>query len=171
MGRNLLNVALFQGAWFAAVLGAAAGRHWLGPAAVALVVAIHLALTDNRPGETKLLLTAGVLGFFFDTALVAGGVFLPLAHLLPRPFSPLWMVALWLNFATTLNVSLAWLRSRYLLAALFGAVGGPLAYYSGARLGATEALPTTGAMLFLAAGWGVMTPLLVGAANYFRRQP
>lgn len=164
-------MALFQGAWFAAVLGAAAGRHWLGPAAVALVVAIHLALTDNRPGETKLLLTTGVLGFFFDTALVAGGVFLPLAHLLPRPFSPLWMVALWLNFATTLNVSLAWLRSRYLLAALFGAVGGPLAYYSGARLGATEALPTTGAMLILAAGWGVMTPLLVGAANYFRRQP
>lgn len=171
MARNLLNVALFQGAWFAAVLGAAGGRHWLGPAAVALVVAIHLALADNRLGETKLLLTAGVLGFFFDTALVVTGNFLPVPHLLPRPFSPLWMVALWLNFATTLNVSLAWLRSRYLLAALFGAVGGPLAYYSGARLGATEALPTTGAMLVLAAGWGIMTPLLVGAANYFRRQP
>lgn len=171
MGRNLLNVALFQGAWFAAVLGAAGGRPWLGPAAVALVVAIHLVLTDNRPGETKLLLTAGVLGFFFDTVLVVTGTFLPVPHLLPRPFSPLWMVALWLNFATTLNVSLAWLRSRYLLAALFGAVGGPLAYYSGARLGATEALPTTRAMLVLAAGWGIMTPLLVGAANYFRRQP
>lgn len=171
MGRNLLNVALFQGAWFAAVLGAAGVRPWLGPGAVALVVAIHLALTDNRPGETKLLLTAGILGFLFDTALVATGTFLPVQHLLPRPFSPPWMVALWLNFATTLNVSLAWLRGRYLLSALFGAVGAPLAYYSGARLGATEALPTAGAMLILAAGWGVMTPLLVGTAKYFRRQP
>jgi len=169
VGRNLLNVALFQGAWFAAVLGAAGGRPWLGPAAVALVLAIHLALTDDRPGETKLLLTAGILGFLYDTALVAAGAFLPVQHLLPRPFSPPWMVSLWLNFAATLNVSLAWLRGRYLLAALFGAVGGPLAYYSGARLGATEALPTTGAILMLAAGWGIMTPLLVGAAKYFRR--
>lgn len=169
MGRNLLNAALFQGAWFAAVLGAAGGRPWLGPAAVALVVAIHLVLTDNRPGETKLLLAAGILGFLFDTALVATGTFLPVQHLLPRPFSPPWMVSLWLNFAATLNVSLAWLRGRYLLAVLFGAVGGPLAYYGGARLGATEALPTTGAILILAAGWGVMTPLLVGVANYFRR--
>ena len=75
------------------------------------------------------------------------------------------MICLWLNFAATLNVSMAWLRGRYILAAAFGAVGGPLAYYSGARLGATEALPTTTGMLLLAIGWGIMTPLLVWLAR------
>lgn len=162
--RKVINVALFQAAWFAAVLGAARGMFWLGPLAMVPTLAIHLALQENRRGEVKLLLTAGMLGFFFDTIFVEGGVFTPLQHLFPRPFSPPWMICLWLNFAATLNVSMAWLRGRYLLAALFGAVGGPLAYYSGAKLGATEALPTTTGMLLLAIGWGIMTPLLVWLA-------
>lgn len=165
--RKLINVALFQAAWFAAVMGAARGMLWLGPLAMLPTLAVHLALQDDRRREVKLLLTAGILGFAFDTALVVGGVFTPLQHLFPRPFSPPWMVCLWLNFAATLNVSMAWLRGRYLLATLFGAVGGPLAYYSGARLGATEALPTTTGMLILAVGWGIMTPLLVWLARTF----
>ena len=163
--HKAVNVILFQAAWFAAVLGAAQGMPWLGPLVMIPVLAIHLALLDNRLGELKLLLAAGVLGFLFDTAFVAGGIFTPLQHLFPRPFSPPWMICLWLNFAATLNVSMAWLRGRYLLAAAFGAIGGPLAYYSGAKLGATEALPTTSGMLLLAIGWGAMTPLLVWLAR------
>ena len=163
--RKVINVALFQAAWFAAVLGAARGMFWLGPVAMIPTLAIHLLLQNNRSGELKLLLAAGLLGVTLDTAFVAGGVFTPLQHLLPRPFSPPWMICLWLNFAATLNVSMSWLRGRYLLAALFGAIGGPLAYYSGAKLGATEALPTTTGMLLLAIGWGIMTPLLVWLAR------
>ena len=167
MTHKAVNVILFQAAWFAAVLGAAKGMPWLGPLVMIPVLAIHLALLNNRWGELKLLLAAGVLGFLFDTAFVAGGIFIPLQHLFPRPFSPPWMISLWLNFAATLNVSMAWLRGRYFLAAAFGAIGGPLAYYSGAKLGATEALPTTSGMLLLAIGWGVMTPLLVWLAHVF----
>jgi hypothetical protein len=163
--RKVINVILFQVAWFAAVLGAARGMLWLGPVAMIPTLVIHLAFQENRRGEVKLLLVAGLLGFLFDTTFVAGGVFTPLQHLFPRPFSPPWMICLWLNFAATLNVSMAWLRERYILAAAFGAVGGPLAYYSGAKLGATEALPTTTGMLLLAIGWGIMTPLLVRLAR------
>jgi hypothetical protein len=78
------------------------------------------------------------------------------------------MIGLWLNFAATLNQSLGWLHGRPLLAALFGAAGGPLAYYGGARLGATEALPGAGGLLLLAVGWGVMTPLLLKLAKTLR---
>jgi hypothetical protein len=169
LAGKAVNVVLFQAAWFAAVLGAARGTFWLGPLAMLPVLAIHLALQDNRLGELKLLLAAGLLGFVYDTSLVSAGVFTPLTHLFPRPFSPPWMICLWLNFAATLNVSMSWLRGRYLLAALFGAVGGPLAYYSGAKLGATEALPSAFGMLVLAIGWGVMTPLLVWLAKVFSR--
>ena len=79
------------------------------------------------------------------------------------------MVCLWLNFAATLNASLAWLRGRTLLAALFGGVGGPLAYYGGAKMGATAALPTSAGLLVLATGWALMTPLLVRLAARGRR--
>jgi hypothetical protein len=163
--RKVINVVLFQAAWFAAVLGAAHGTFWIGPLSMIPVLAVHLALQENRKGEVKLLLAGGMIGFLFDTVFVAGGVFTPLQHLFPRPFSPPWMICLWLNFAATLNVSMAWLRGRYILATAFGAVGGPLAYYGGAKLGATEALPTTTGMLLLAIGWGIMTPLLVWLAH------
>jgi len=167
LARKMVNVLLFQAAWFAAVLGAARGMFWLGPLSMIPVLAIHLALQENRRGEAQLLLTAGLLGFIVDTTFVASGVFTPLQHLFPRPFSPPWMICLWLNFAATLNVSMAWLRHRYLLAALFGAIGGPMAYYSGAKLGATAAWPTLSGLLLLAVGWGVMTPLLVRLAKEF----
>jgi len=167
MTRKISNFILFQAAWFAAVLGAAKGMPWLGPLAMVPVLGVHLTLAENRSGELKLLVGAGILGFLFDTALVAAGVFMPVANLLPRPFSPPWMVALWLNFAATLNVSLAWLRGHYALAAAFGAVGGPLAYYSGAKMGATEVLPSQGGLLVLAIVWGVMTPVLVWLARVF----
>jgi len=165
--RKAVNVVLFQASWFAAVLGAARGMLWLGPLAMIPTLAIHLTLQEDVKGEMKLLLAAGLLGVLFDTAFVAGGVFTPLQHFFPRPLSPPWMICLWLNFAATLNVSMAWLRGRYLLAAVFGAIGGPLAYYSGAKLGATEALPTMTGMLLLAIGWGAMTPFLVRLATFF----
>lgn len=170
MGRTLLNVILFQAAWFTAVLGAARGNDWVGPLAVALVLSVHFVLTDDRRGELTLMLVAGTLGFCFDTALSAAGIVTPRGHIFPYPLSQPWMVSLWLNFAATLNVSLAWLKGRYLLAAIFGAVGGAGSYYGGARLGATLALPDVNGILLLAVGWGIMTPFLVWLAKRFQRK-
>jgi len=168
MAKLLLNAGLFQAAWFAAVLGAAYERAWLGPLVLLPVLAINLAMASDRRSELKLWAVAGVLGLLFDTALVATGVFTPRRQLFPHPFSPPWMIGLWLNFAATLNQSLGWLHARSLLAALFGAVGGPLAYYGGARLGATEAIPGVEGLLILAIGWGVITPLLFKLARNLR---
>lgn len=170
-GGKALNALLFQGAWFSAVLGAAHGRPWEGTAAAAAILGAQLALAADRRGELVLVASAAVLGFLFDSALVALGVFVPKEPLLPRPFSPPWMIVLWPNFAATLNGSLAWLRGRVLPSALFGAVGGPLAYYAGARLGATESIPTPAGLALLAAGWGILTPLLLRLAERPGRRP
>lgn len=170
MGRKFLNIILFQAAWFTAVLGAARGNEWYGPLAVALVLAVHLVLSDDRQGELTLLLVAGTIGFCFDTALSAAEIVIPRGDLLPYPLSQPWMVSLWLNFAATLNVSLEWLKGRYLPAVIFGAVGGAGSYYGGARLGATLALPDVNGILLLAVGWGIMTPFLVWLAKRFQRK-
>ena len=103
--------------------------------------------------------------FLFDTILVAAGVFSPIQYLLPAPFSPPWMVMLWINFATTLNVSLGSLRDKYILAGILGAAGGPAAYYSGATLGAMTALPGAGDLAVLAIAWAAAVPLLCRMAN------
>ncbi len=170
-GGKALNALLFQAGWFAAVLGAAHGRAEAGTAAVGIVLLVQLAFSDDRPGDLKLIAAAAILGFLFDSALVAFGVVVPRTQLFPRPLSPPWMIVLWPNFAATLNGSLVWLEGRNLPSAAFGAIGGPLAYYGGARLGATESLPTPAGLLVLAVGWGIATPLLFRLSGHFRRSP
>ena len=79
--------------------------------------------------------------------------------------APYWMVALWAIFATTLNVSLRWLRGRAVLAAALAAVGGPAAYYAGAQLGALKLVAPGAALAAIGAGWAVIAPALLAAAR------
>jgi hypothetical protein len=60
---------------------------------------------------------AGTLGFCFDTVLSAAGLVISREHRFPYPLNQPWMIALRLNIAATLNVSLEWLKGRCLLAA------------------------------------------------------
>jgi len=164
VSRTLLNLFLFQFVWWTVILGVASGHPWLGPLVILPATVLHLRLSKNRRAELRLLLTCGLVGFCFDTLLMTAGLFAPRLYLFPHPFSPLWMITLWLNLATTLNVSLAWLHKRPLLAVLLGGIGGPLSYYGGAKLGAA-AVPTFSALLVLAVGWAILTPLLLRVAQ------
>ena len=167
--RSVLNFAAFQIGWFAAVLGAGHGMPWLGVVIVPLVFLVHLVLSKDWRQELVIALAAAVMGFVVDTGLVAAGVFSPVPWMLPRPFSPPWMVMLWVNQATTLNGCMAWLRGRYLAGALFGAFGGPLAYLSGAKLGAAS-LPSTNGLVILGITWACAFPALLAAAEFVRRR-
>lgn len=107
-----------------------------------------------------LVLTAGVLGFCFDSLLISAGIFTPVQHLFPYPLSPPWMILLWMNFASVINVSLKRLHGRYLLSAGLGSVGGPAAYYGGAKIGAIALVFDTGHLLALTTAWAVAVPSL-----------
>ena len=167
--RSVVNFIAFQIGWFAAVLGAGHGMAWLGVLIVPLVLLLDLVLSADWRQELIVALAAAVMGFAVDTGLVAAGVFAPVPFLVPRPFSPLWMVMLWVNQATTLNSCMAWLRERYLAGSLFGAVGGPLAYLSGAKLGAAS-LPSTKGLVILGITWAVAFAALLAMAEFVRRR-
>jgi hypothetical protein len=74
------------------------------------------------------------------------------------------------GFGTTLRGSLSWLVGRYALAAVLGAVAGPLSYLDGAKLGAVTLHPSRAfSIAALAVGWAVVMPLLVWLAHGRRR--
>lgn len=158
--RIIINIVAHQVGWFAAVLGVGNGMPWLGVAVIPLLLALHLALSPEWKPELALVLGAAMIGFIFDTVLVSTGVFSPVFYLLPAPLSPPWMVMLWINFAMTLNVSLGRLRGKYLLAAILGAFGGPMAYYGGAELGAMTVIPNANQLVVLGIAWACAVPLL-----------
>ena len=55
-----------------------------------------------------------------------------------RRLAPAWILALWALFATTLTCSSRWLKNSLLGPRCFGALGGPLSYWAGMRLGALQ---------------------------------
>lgn len=162
----LWNLIALNLGWLASVLGAAWGYPWTGPAAIAVLAAIHMRLMPNRGPELILLVGALGLGYVADSLLVLTGVMtFPPDAAIGKP-STVWMALLWVNFAMTLHVSLRWLSRRYALTALLGAVGGPWAYYGGAAMGAVTW--PNGAVIGLAAvavEWAVAAPLLVALAD------
>ncbi|NNF41694.1 MAG: DUF2878 domain-containing protein [Phycisphaerales bacterium] len=162
MSPRLVNFVAFQAVWFASLLGATRGRPEIGLLVLAGALVVHAALRRHRwRGDLVLLAVAGLAGYLADSALTLAGVIgFPPEAAWGGP-SPLWMVGLWVNFATTLRLSLAWLVPRPGLAATLGLVAGPIAYGAGARMGAIE-LPAgvAAGLLAVAAEYAIALPLL-----------
>jgi hypothetical protein len=69
---------------------------------------------------------------------------------------------MWINFALTLRFSMSWLLGRYFLGAAIGALGGPAAYYAGARLGAVEfETSLTTSLVVVGLVWAAALPILL----------
>jgi hypothetical protein len=112
-----------------------------------------------------LLILAAVIGSVFDSLLVSTGWLSYPSGQWAEFIAPYWIIAMWVAFATTLNVSLNWLKHRPMVAAFFGAVGGPLAYYAGTKLGGVTFDMPVAAIAALAIGWALIMPILTALAT------
>jgi hypothetical protein len=165
--RSVLNFALMQAGWFACVLGAANGLPWAGTAAAAAIVAWHVARAMRPATELRLVVLITLAGGAFDSALTAAGwVAFPNGQFAPW-LAPHWIFALWALFATGLNLSLAWLKGRWWLAAAIGAVASPLSYWAGVRLGAATFVEPESMTAALALGWAVILPAILRLAQRY----
>jgi hypothetical protein len=160
--KRPLNFVCFQVGWFACGLGAARGLPLLGPVVVGALLIVQAPLVPAPGKQAGFVLVATLAGWLIDGGLAWAGVFaFPMGSGI-LGFCPLWMAALWANFAGTLHLCLDWLRGRYWLAAALGACGGPLAYYGGQRLGAMQfGDNVVTSLLVIAAEWALATPTLV----------
>jgi len=168
----LINFILFQIAWFACVAGAAKGMPWLGVSVTIAILAWHLYKARQARPELLLMSAALAAGACFDQLMLTMHAVEYQQHGWSVSFVPVWILALWLAFATTLNVSLAWMQGRYLVSTLFGAAGGPLAYLGAENIGAVS-LHGYGSYILLSVGWALITPALLyiaGLLNGFRKE-
>ena len=163
----LINFAAFQLGWFSAVLGAAKGMPWAGPLVIALVLILHFYQAKRPVEEFGLVLVSAFIGTWFDSMLVAFGWVSYPSGQWHAMLAPYWIIAMWMLFATTLNLSLTWLRGRPWLAAVVGAISGPLTYVAGTKLGAMQFLDQQAALTALAVGWAIMLPALVKLGTRF----
>ncbi|MBB6092397.1 hypothetical protein HNQ60_001243 [Povalibacter uvarum] len=165
MLRTVWNFVAYQIVWFACVLSAARGAAWIGVLAAVIAICTHLVLVRGARVDLLLIGVAAVVGFVTDSVLLLAGCisFAPAAAL--PGGQPLWMLALWMAFATTLGHSMRWVTQQIWAAALVGAVGGPLAYWGGAKLGALTVIPEWPALTGIGVAWAVSLATLAVAAR------
>ncbi|MEM8983885.1 MAG: DUF2878 domain-containing protein [Pseudomonadota bacterium] len=166
MKFSLINLLLFKLGWAAAVFSATYGEAWIGAATIAAIAAINLAMAAQPRRELLLLIAAATVGLIWESVLTAQGVLI-YAQSPSVPVAPYWIVAMWILLATTLNVSMRWMKKSPWLALLFGAIGGPLSFIAGEKIGAVVFPQPTLAIVVISIGWAVLVPAMLRIADIF----
>ncbi|MGB5688490.1 MAG: DUF2878 domain-containing protein [Woeseiaceae bacterium] len=167
----LMNFAVFEIAWLSSVVGAAQQMPWLGPLVGVAALALHLRAARRPFDEILLVLSCGLIGASFDSLLVAAGWVTYEAGMFADYLAPYWIITMWMLFATTLNVSMRWLRGRPKLAALLGLYGGPASYLAGQALGGIVIVNQFAALTMLAIGWAIIMPILMWLSEQLDGMP
>lgn len=162
-----INAIAFQIAWTCAVAGAAYGIAWAGPIAVGLFALYQLGVSHNTRNDACLIAFALVLGGIADSWLAHAQIVRYASPWPSEAFAPVWILALWVNLALTINHSLAFLQRNLYVAAIFGALGAPLSYSIAERAwhAVWLAEPPATTLPTLASLWMVATPALCGFAR------
>ena len=161
-----VNYALYQVGWFACILGAAWGRPIAGALLAAALIVVHLAITAERALELRLLAFTLAVGLLAEWGQLRGGTYAWIAGTVRPGMAPPWLLLMWAQFATTFRWSLRGIMTVPSRAALFGALGGPIAFIAGERLGAVRlAAPVAPALLRLSVVWSVALAVCAIAAR------
>ena len=160
-----LNIIIFNLLWLGLVLGRDSLIHLTLPSLL-----IYLACL-LRIGDLKVhqILLPAIIGIMIDMSLTFFGIFIFPDSSLIVPF---WLILLWINFSTTITLSLSFIGKNKLIAIGLGATALPFNYTVGERLGAvTFGEPYLFSILVLVLVWSVSFPILfmVSHENFIER--
>ena len=162
---KFLNIIVFNLLWVGLVLGRDSLIYLTLPSLL-----IYLACL-LRIGDLKVhqILLPAAIGITIDSSLTFFGIFIfPESNLI----IPFWLIVLWVNFSTTLTLSLSFIGKNKLIAFGLGATALPFNYTVGERLGAvTFGDPYLFSLLVIALVWSVSFPILfiVSHENFIKR--
>ena len=151
---KFLNIIVFNLLWVGLVLGRESLIHLTLP-----ILLIYLACL-LRIGDLKVhqILLPAAIGITIDSSLTFFGIFIFPDSSLIIPF---WLIVLWINFSTTITLSLSFIGKNKLVAFGLGATALPFNYTVGERLGAvTFGEPYLFSILVLVLVWSVSFPIL-----------
>ena len=162
---KFLNIIVFNLLWVGLVLGRESLIHLTLP-----ILLIYLACL-LRIGDLKVhqILLPAAIGITIDSSLTFFGIFIFPDSSLIIPF---WLIVLWINFSTTITLSLSFIGKNKLVAFGLGATALPFNYTVGERLGAvTFGEPYLFSIMVIVLVWSVSFPILfmVSHENFTER--
>ena len=162
---KFLNIIVFNLLWVGLVLGRESLIHLTLP-----ILLIYLACL-LRIGDLKVhqILLPAAIGITIDSSLTFFGIFIFPDSSLIIPF---WLIVLWINFSTTITLSLSFIGKSKLVAFGLGATALPFNYTVGERLGAvTFGEPYLFSIMVIVLVWSVSFPILfmVSHENFIKK--
>ena len=163
--KKFWNFVFFQLGWFMCILGAA-NHNILWPVVLAAAyIALFISFAKSPEKEAILIFKVLIYGVSADTLLIQLGIIRFEENWPIAGISPMWMWLLWALLACTLNSSMSWLKGRYALAVVMGAICGPLSYIAGISLGGGQWGSQKIGIILLGIIWGVAMPTFMNWAK------
>ena len=159
---SIANALGYQAVWFVTLLSASKGHFWFGFLSSLVFSSLMLCFGGKARQDGRIVIIGLILGVSIDTVFASTGWIEYAQSWSSISIAPLWIIALWLSFSFTLNHSMSFLRHNYLLAAAFGFIGGPLAYWCADRVFDVISYGTSTSLVMLALGisWGLVIPAI-----------
>jgi hypothetical protein len=154
MKKKLLNLLIFQVGWLVCVIG---GNYYAIAYTLVALACHHYYVLENS-SEWQLVAIVAVVGSLWDIVMVFSG----LIHFTGPGLLgvPIWLICLWVLFATTFMHALSWLRHYLWIAAILAAALGPASYWLGTELSNAEiSAPILLSLSVMALGWSILFPM------------
>ena len=164
--RFVANIVLFYLGWLACV--------WQGGllalVATGLLLAVHfyfIVEKQDRRLEWQLIASVLLVGVVVELLVVNTGALVPAVDTdilaISSWFPPIWLLCLWVIFATTLRHSLSWLQKRTWLGVILAALSAPSSYYAGSLLSPYMSLGSSLVVSLVVIGvlWAIAFPLIM----------
>jgi hypothetical protein len=169
MLRAILNVLAFQMAWAACAYGAAYDLPHVGVLACFASIVLGFVLARRRWGLLALVVALGLYGLISETIMLSAGLTSFNSHWPSQAIAPLWIVGLWMAFATLIEPAFGWLQGRLLMASALGAAAGPISYSAAMRLGTVHInQPEWVGLVAIGLTWAVAMPFALRLSKWFQ---
>lgn len=164
MKKKILNLLIFQIGWLVCVVGG----NFYAIAYTAIALVSHQYFVLERNSEWKLIAVVTVVGSLWDILMAFSGlIYFTDPDLLGIP---IWLICLWVLFATTFMHALSWLIHYLWVAAFFAAALGPASYWLGTRLSDAElGAPILFSLFVMGFGWSILFPAGVYLSRRYQK--
>ena len=157
--NKLFNIAGFQLSWGACVFGVQNGHPHFGSIIMAFFLFVHILFFKINTSEIIFIAIVIFLGAVLDTVMLQTTL-INYQGLTFEFMAPIWILAMWAGFATTINHSLSRLDGKWFYAILFGSIFGPFSYIAGVKFDALVFHVSFFSITILAIVWGLTLPFL-----------
>ncbi|TBR38445.1 DUF2878 domain-containing protein [Marinomonas agarivorans] len=156
--RAIINAILFQIVWFICVMAS----NTLAVFALCLFCVFHHVFIMGKKKEWGFIVAFSLVGICIDSLSQALNV-IHFSHAIVLTETiqivPIWMMCLWVAFASTIAHGLFWLHYRFKLALCTGLFVVPFSYYAGALLSNSTIVSSTWLFLSIVGiAWSVLLP-------------